>query len=116
MNDVTEILARIEKGDLLAADDLLPLVYEELRRHYRGTGVLLYCCGAPPAALGMEDEFERVRRELLRMVEQVGAEELVTACPECTHTMKARFPELKITTVWENLAGHWVTMRLAYLS
>lgn len=32
MNDVTEILARIEEGDLLAADDLLPLVYEELRR------------------------------------------------------------------------------------
>src|ERR1700709_1274891 len=32
MSDVTSILARIEVGDPKAADQLLPLVYEELRR------------------------------------------------------------------------------------
>lgn len=32
MHDVTRILDRAQQGDLLAADDLLPLVYEELRR------------------------------------------------------------------------------------
>jgi len=32
MSDVTEILAAIERGDALASDRLLPLVYEELRR------------------------------------------------------------------------------------
>src|SRR4051794_16130100 len=32
MNDVTHILARIEQGELQAADQLLPLVYDELRR------------------------------------------------------------------------------------
>jgi RNA polymerase sigma factor (TIGR02999 family) len=32
MGDVTGILARIESGDPLAADQLLPLVYDELRR------------------------------------------------------------------------------------
>ena len=32
MDDVTNILHRIEQGDLLAADELLPRVYEELRR------------------------------------------------------------------------------------
>lgn len=31
MNDVTEVLAKIENGDPNAADQLLPLVYEELR-------------------------------------------------------------------------------------
>ena len=31
MNDVTQILSAIEKGDLHAAEQLLPLVYEELR-------------------------------------------------------------------------------------
>ena len=31
MNDVTRILARIEQGDSTAADQLLPLIYEELR-------------------------------------------------------------------------------------
>jgi RNA polymerase sigma factor (TIGR02999 family) len=32
MSDVTRILTAIEKGDARAADELLPLVYEELRR------------------------------------------------------------------------------------
>jgi RNA polymerase sigma factor (TIGR02999 family) len=32
MSDVTRILERVEKGDGKAAEDLLPLVYEELRR------------------------------------------------------------------------------------
>ena len=31
MNDVTQILLRIESGDRAATDELLPLVYEELR-------------------------------------------------------------------------------------
>ena len=32
MNDVTQILSRIEDGDPAAAEQLLPLVYEELRK------------------------------------------------------------------------------------
>ncbi len=32
MSDVTQILERVEQGDPKAADELLPLVYEELRR------------------------------------------------------------------------------------
>jgi RNA polymerase sigma factor (TIGR02999 family) len=32
MTDVTQILLRIESGDPSAADDLLPMVYDELRR------------------------------------------------------------------------------------
>lgn len=32
MNDITTILSNIEKGDLSATEQLLPLVYEELRR------------------------------------------------------------------------------------
>lgn len=32
MSDVTEILSRIESGDPIAAEELLPLVYDELRK------------------------------------------------------------------------------------
>jgi hypothetical protein len=32
MSDVTQILAQIESGDPSAADQLLPLVYNELRK------------------------------------------------------------------------------------
>jgi Fe-S oxidoreductase len=82
-------------------------LYEELRRLHRGTGVLLYCCGAPVEALGMQGEVDRVRGEILRMAEKIGAEELITVCPDCTQTLKQRLPELRITTVWERLAGQW---------
>src|SRR6188472_2986575 len=32
MNDVTQILSRIESGDAAASAELLPLVYDELRK------------------------------------------------------------------------------------
>ena len=32
MNDITQMLSRIEAGDPTAAEQLLPLVYEELRK------------------------------------------------------------------------------------
>ena len=32
MSDVTQILERVERGDGKAAEELLPLVYEELRK------------------------------------------------------------------------------------
>jgi len=87
-------------------------IYNELRRHYRGTGVLMYCCGAPVELLGMEGEFSGARTEILRMAEQVGAEELIAACPDCLHTLKGALPELKITSVWERLEGRWQPPRL----
>ena len=38
VNDVTRILSAIEQGDPSAAEQLLPLVYDELRQIGRGTG------------------------------------------------------------------------------
>ncbi len=32
MHDVTQVLSKIEQGDAAAAEQLLPLVYDELRR------------------------------------------------------------------------------------
>lgn len=82
-------------------------IYEELRRHYPGTGVMMYCCGAPVELLGMDGEFEKASREILRRAEEVGAEELVAACPDCAHTLRSSVPELKVTTVWDLLEGVW---------
>lgn len=81
-------------------------VYEELRRQEPGTGVLMLCCGAPVELLGMEEQFDLTRRLILDAAERLGAEELIAACPDCTHTLKQAVPELGVTTVWERLAGH----------
>lgn len=82
-------------------------VYDELRRSFPGTGVLMFCCGAPVELLGMEEEFQQTRQGILEAAERIGAEELVAACPDCTHTLKESFPELAVTTVWELLDGAW---------
>jgi glutamate synthase (NADPH/NADH) small chain len=87
-------------------------VYDELRKYYPGTGVMMYCCGAPVELLGMDAPFAKAREEILRMAESVGAEELIPACPDCAHTLKSNVPELKITTVWEMLSEHWQPPRL----
>ncbi len=63
-------------------------VYDTLRRHYPGTGVLMYCCGAPADMLGLESGFDATRAAILRAAEELGAEELIAACPDCTHTLK----------------------------
>jgi Fe-S oxidoreductase len=86
--------------------------YDELRRNYSGTGVLMYCCGAPVELLGMDKELSGATEAILRQAEKVGAEELITACPDCTHTLKESVPELKVTTVWEMLDGRWEPPRL----
>ncbi len=81
--------------------------YDALRRNYPGTGVLMYCCGAPADMLGLEGGFDATRAAILRAAEELGAEELIAACPDCTHTLKSALPELTITTLWERLAGQW---------
>jgi len=82
-------------------------VYEELNKYFPGTGVMMYCCGAPVELLGMDEEFENAGREILRRAEAVGAEELIAACPDCAHTLRNSVPELKIRTAWEMLDGVW---------
>jgi NADPH-dependent glutamate synthase beta subunit-like oxidoreductase len=87
-------------------------IYDALRRHYRGTGVMMYCCGAPAELMGMEEAFESTLAEIRRQADEVGAEELIAACPDCTHTLKQALPDLKISTVWEKLDGTWQPPRL----
>ena len=58
VNDVTRILDRVQQGDPTAADELLPLVYEELRK-----------LAAPADMAGIRNQFpeadEAERRRIL---------------------------------------------------
>lgn len=88
-------------------------MYDVVRRHFSGTGVLLHCCGAPVDALGMVEEAAQAREALLRHAESVGATELIVACPSCSAALRASDLGLKITSVWEALAGCWQPPRNA---
>jgi Fe-S oxidoreductase len=87
-------------------------LYDELRRRHPGTGVMMHCCGAPAGRLGMEESLLENAAEIRRQAESVGAEELVTACPECQWVLAATLPGLSVRNAWEMLAGEWHPPRL----
>ncbi len=86
-------------------------VYQALRRADPSVGVLMWCCGAPVELIGLEEAFETNRRRLLEEMERLGAEELIAACPDCTHTLKEYLPQVRVRTAWEVLAESWTPPR-----
>jgi hypothetical protein len=66
MNDVTYILSKIEHGDPTAAEQLLPLVYDELRRAHVGS------CDASLRLIGLAGTTNLVVQE--RDIAQVAGE------------------------------------------
>lgn len=92
------------------APDTTVAIYRELLPAYPDLGVLMYCCGAPVEQLGMPVDRERDR--LIRMMERVGAQELVTACPDCSESLANGLPDVKVTSVWQLLAEVWQPPRL----
>jgi len=82
--------------------------YEKLREIHPDTGVMMKCCGAPVEFLGHDDLFTDTTDMILREMEELGADELVPACPDCAHSLRHKLPdEIKITPIWDYLAGEW---------
>ena len=82
-------------------------LYEHLLRHDPRIGVLMYCCGVPAEILGLEDEGVQAREEIRRAMDELGAEELVVACPQCQETLRDRLADVRVSSVWEVLAETW---------
>ena len=89
-------------------------VYQELRRLFPGTGVLMHCCGAPAEAVGLEEEGRTARRQVEEMARGLGADELIVACPSCQRNFDRPDFGLEVRSVWQLLAEAWspeVTLR-----
>jgi Fe-S oxidoreductase len=82
-------------------------LYEHLLRHDPRIGVLMYCCGVPAEILGLEDQGVQAREEIRRAMDELGAEELVVACPQCQETLRDRLADVRVSSVWEVLAETW---------
>ncbi|MEE4272802.1 MAG: heterodisulfide reductase-related iron-sulfur binding cluster [Thermoanaerobaculales bacterium] len=82
-------------------------LYEHLLREDPRIGVLMYCCGVPAEILGLEFEASAARDEIRRAMEELGADELLVACPRCQQTLSEHFPEVRVSSVWEVLAETW---------
>ena len=69
--------------------------------------MLMYCCGVPAEILGLEAEGARAREQIMRAIDDLGAEELIVACPQCQETLCERFPEVQVSSVWDIVAETW---------
>jgi Fe-S oxidoreductase len=82
-------------------------LYDHLLRQDPRIGVLMYCCGVPAEILGLEDEGARARHQIVRAMEDLGADELIVACPQCHETLGEHLTEIRVSSVWELLAETW---------
>lgn len=82
-------------------------LYRHLLEQDQRMGVLIYCCGVPAEILGLEEVGEGATREIRRAMAELGADELVVACPQCQELLGRRLPEARVSSVWEVLAETW---------
>lgn len=83
------------------------MLYEHLLRHDPRIGVLMVCCGVPAEILGLEDEGARARDRIAKAMEELGAEELIAACPQCQELLRDKLPTIRVRSAWEILAETW---------
>lgn len=86
-------------------------LYEHLLRQDPRIGVLMVCCGVPAEILGLEADGAEARARIQSAIDELGADELVVVCPQCQESLRRRFPDLRVTSVWEVLAETWDPQR-----
>jgi NADPH-dependent glutamate synthase beta subunit-like oxidoreductase len=76
--------------------------YQYLKDNLPGTGFIQKCCGAPTDMVGQEDKFEERFQDLIDDVHDLGATEIITACPDCTHNIEHHAPDdITVTPLYE---------------
>jgi NADPH-dependent glutamate synthase beta subunit-like oxidoreductase len=80
---------------------LVVKTYEYLQDRLPGTGIVLNCCGRPACDLGQQDRFQGILRGVESQLAELGASEVITACPNCYMIFKQFAPHLKVRTVYE---------------
>jgi len=81
--------------------------YEWLRKKDPDTGILLRCCGAPTNGMGFLSGFKEIVAELEAEVGRMGAEEIISACPNCYRTLSRYSDKLNPTSLYDVMAEDW---------
>ena len=86
---------------------LIISAYEWLRGKDPDTGIMLRCCGAPTNGMGFLSDFNEMMAELEAEVESLGAEEIITACPNCFRTLSRFSEKLNPISLYDVMAAEW---------
>ncbi|MBN2123595.1 MAG: (Fe-S)-binding protein [Deltaproteobacteria bacterium] len=77
--------------------------YSHLRERLPGTGIVLGCCGKQTLCLGDRPGFEQVMDQTMKAFRDLGASEIILACPECYATFKEYGTDLTLTFISDAL-------------
>ncbi len=80
---------------------LVMAAYDWLREQLPDTGFMLRCCGAPTRSLGQQSDFEDMMACLEDEIAEMGASEIIVACPNCSSTFNACFSRFNIRSIYE---------------
>jgi Fe-S oxidoreductase len=86
---------------------LVTSTYEWLLNKDPDTGIILGCCGAPTNGMGFLSDFKEMVSDLEAEVERMGAEEIITACPNCYRTLGRFSDKLNPTSLYDVMAEDW---------
>lgn len=80
----------------------LPDVVSKLVTIFKDASLALDCCGKPIHELGMADKANNMRKDLLIRFNEIGAKQIVTACPNCYYYFKNHL-DINVITVYQYL-------------
>jgi NADPH-dependent glutamate synthase beta subunit-like oxidoreductase len=83
--------------------DVVKAAYAHLRSRLPDTGIMLNCCGAPSYFMGETEVMRRIIANVAGELAQLGAEEVIVACPHCHQTFQEFLPEIKTRSIYEVL-------------
>ena len=75
--------------------------WDYLRQKLPGTGIVLYCCGAPVRDIGQKTKMKDILKHISDEMARLGATEIITCCTNCYKTFKLYAPGLKLRTIYE---------------
>ena len=85
-----------------ALPDTVKEIEDWLEYRIPGIGIIQSCCGLPTKNMGDEKLFAQRIASLERDLSEMGAEMLITACPNCKKTI-GTYTSVPVVTLWEVL-------------
>lgn len=83
--------------------EIVMKTYEYLQAIVPGIGIILKCCGNPTHTMGDKQGFEHYYSQLEEEIKRLKVTKIITTCPNCFITIKRNSPNLKITTLWDEM-------------
>ena len=84
-----------------------PAAMEGIMNHLKDTlgdenvGALLQCCGKVTAFLGEEERFDNRNKKAVDILDDMGAEVIITVCPSCFNVFKDTAKNQKTIAYWD---------------